>query len=64
MSRQVLTADVVIPASGYSQPERRLKRGQVVELSPGEVAAIGAGNLRATAGRDELGLAATANSSP
>ena len=55
MSRQVLTADVVIAASGYTQPERRLKKGQVVELSAAEITAIGAGNLRVPVTRDQLG---------
>jgi hypothetical protein len=55
MSRQVLTADVTIAASGYTQPERKLKKGQVVELSAAEITAVGAGNLRATVARDALG---------
>ena len=64
MSRQVLTADVVIPATGYAQPERRLRKGQVVELSAAEITAIGAGNLRVTTFPDQLGEGAAANSSP
>jgi len=55
MARQVLTADVVIAATDYQHPERRLKKGQTVELSAAEVTAIGAGNVRVTAPRDMLG---------
>jgi hypothetical protein len=52
MSRQVLTADVTIAATDYQHPERKLKKGHVVELSAAEIAVIGAGNLRAAAFRD------------
>lgn len=55
MSRQVLTADVTIPATDYNHPARVLKKGQAVELSAAEITAIGAGNLRATAARDLQG---------
>jgi hypothetical protein len=55
MARKVLTSDVTIAASGYTQPERKLKKGQVVELSAAEITAIGAGNLRDTVARDQLG---------
>lgn len=55
MARYILTTDVVIAAVSYTQPERRLKKGQAIELSAGEVTAIGAGNLRSTAPRDILG---------
>ena len=55
MARYVLTADILIPAVSYLQPERRLKKGQTVELSAAEVTALGAGNMRATAPRDQLG---------
>jgi len=55
MARQVLTADVVIAATDYQHPERRLKKGQTVELSAAEVTAIGAGNVRVTQPRDMLG---------
>lgn len=55
MSRQILTADVLIPATDYNHPERRLKKGQAVELSAAEITAVGAGNLRATLPRDQLG---------
>jgi hypothetical protein len=63
MSRQVLTADVVIAATDYQHPERRLKKGQTVELSATEITAIGGGNLRATAYRDQLGEGAAAANS-
>jgi hypothetical protein len=55
VSRQVLTADVTIAATDYQHPERRLKKGQTVELSAAEITAIGAGNMRITAPRDQLG---------
>ena len=55
MSRQVLTADVTIAATDYQHPERKLKKGQTVELSAAEITAIGAGNMRVTAPRDALG---------
>jgi hypothetical protein len=55
MSRQVLTADVTIAATDYNHPARVLKKGHVVELTAAEITAIGAGNLRATAPRDQLG---------
>jgi hypothetical protein len=60
MSRQVLTADVVIPAGGYLKVERRLKKGQVVELNATEISEIGAGSLRVTSTanvHDQLGEA-------
>ena len=55
MSRQVLTADVTIAATDDQHPARVLKKGQTVELSAAEITAIGAGNMRATAPRDQLG---------
>ena len=57
MSRQILTKAVTIPATDYAHPARVLLPGMVVELSAAEITAIGAGNLRATAFRDQLGLA-------
>lgn len=49
MARYVVTAPFVIPAAGYSQPERRHKKGDVVELSASEVSAItGAGGTLRT----------------
>lgn len=55
MTRQVLTADVTIAATDYQHPERKLKKGATVELSAAEVTAIGAGNVRVTVSRDQLG---------
>jgi hypothetical protein len=55
MSRQVLSADVTIAATDYNHPERKLKKGQAVELSAAEITAIGAGNLRSVAPRDQQG---------
>jgi hypothetical protein len=63
VSRQVLTADVTIAASGYSQPARVLKKGQTVELSAAEITAIGGGNVRATVQRDSLGEHAAVSNS-
>jgi hypothetical protein len=57
MARQLVTKPVTIAGSGYASPPRTLKPGDVVELSAAEVTAIGAGNLRATSFRDQLGLA-------
>lgn len=57
MSRQILMADVLIPATDYNHPERRLKKGQTIELSAAEITAItGAGGVvRGTVPRDQLG---------
>jgi hypothetical protein len=55
MARYVLTAPVTIAAVSYTQPARVLPKGATVELSSAEVTAIGAGNLRSTAPRDQLG---------
>jgi hypothetical protein len=55
MSRQVLTAPVTIAATDYQHPARILPKGATVELSAAEITAVGAGNLRATAPRDQLG---------
>ena len=57
MSRQIITKPVTIAAVGYAQPARVLVPGQVVELSAAEITAVGAGNMRATVYRDQLGLA-------
>lgn len=60
MARYVVTAaSVVVPFVSYAQPERRHKRGDVVELSASEVTAIGAGNLRALS--SVAGVAAAGN---
>ena len=46
MARFVLTAPVVIPDTDYLHKGRAHKKGDVVELSAAEQAAIGGGNLR------------------
>jgi hypothetical protein len=51
-----MTADVTIAATDYQHPERKLKKGQVVELSAAEITAVGGGNVRVTTVRDQLGL--------
>lgn len=59
----MVTTPVTVPAAGYAQPARVLRKGDVVELSASEVTTIGAGNLRAvtlmaaTARHDQLGEA-------
>lgn len=58
MSRQVLTAPVTISATDYQHPARVLRKGDVVELSAAEITAIGAGNVRVTTFRDQLGESA------
>lgn len=57
MARQIITKAVTIAATDYAHPARVLKPGDVVELTAGEVTALGAGNMRATSFRDQLGLA-------
>lgn len=47
MTRYVVTTPVTVSGSGYNQPPRTLHKGEPVELTPAEVTAIGAGNLRA-----------------
>lgn len=47
MARYVVVVPVTVASSGYQAPGRTHTKGQVVELSAAEVAAIGAGNLRA-----------------
>jgi hypothetical protein len=65
MARYKLTASVTVPGSGYSSPPRVLAKGQVVELSATEVAAItGAGGaVTATTQHDALGEGAGASNS-
>lgn len=61
MTRYVVTVPVTVPGSGYGQPDRKAGKGQVVDLSPAEVTALGAGNLRAvttTSMHDQLGESA------
>jgi hypothetical protein len=57
MARQIITKAVTIAATDYAHPARVLKPGDVVELTAAEVTALGAGNMRATSFRDQLGLA-------
>lgn len=74
MARYTVIANTKVTGSGYNLPDRNLIKGQVLELTAAEVAAIGAGNLRAlsaTAGtggsgnRDTLGTAyAASNATP
>lgn len=79
MARYVMTAAVTLPFVAYTQPGRLLRKGDVVELTAAEVAAIGAGNMRALAAlpatsgtmaaasgtRDQLGTAyAASNATP
>jgi hypothetical protein len=61
VARYVVTAPVKVTGSGYGQPDRVVTKSQVVDLSPAEVTAIGAGNLRAvttTSMHDQLGESA------
>lgn len=60
MARYVVVTPVTVPGSGYGQPPRMLKKGDIVELSAAEVTAIGGGNLRTTSvttAHDQLGEA-------
>jgi hypothetical protein len=61
MARYVVTGDVTVPGAGYGQPPRRLRKGEVVDLSAAEVTTVGAGNLRTattTTMHDQLGESA------
>lgn len=61
MARYVVTATTTVAGSGYGQPARTVRKGDVLELSASEVTAISASNLRAvTAGtmHDQLGESA------
>lgn len=55
MARFVVTKAVLIAFVSYASPGRQHKAGDTIELSPAEVTAIGAGNLRAVVQRDTLG---------
>ena len=57
MSRYVVVTETTVAGSGYSQPPRKVRQHEVLDLSAAEVAAIGAGNLRAvtTTLHDQLG---------
>jgi hypothetical protein len=61
VSRYVVTTTTTVPGGGPGQPARTVAKSQVVDLSPAEVTAIGAGNLRAvtsTSMHDQLGESA------
>jgi hypothetical protein len=61
VSRYVITAPVTVPGNGPGQPPRTVTKSQVVDLSPAEVTALGAGNLRAVTTstmHDQLGESA------
>jgi hypothetical protein len=47
VARYVVTAAVTVAGSGYGQPPRVVHVHEVLDLTPAEVTAIGAGNLRA-----------------
>lgn len=47
MARYVVTVPVTVAGSGYNQPPRVIHKSEVLDLTPAEVTAIGAGNLRA-----------------
>lgn len=74
MARYTVIASTKVTGSGYALPDRNLVKGQVLELNAAEVAAIGAGNLRALSAvagsggggnRDTLGTAfAASNATP
>ena len=72
MARYVIVTPVTVAGSGYAQPPRVLRKGDVVELAAIEVTAIGAGNMRsvqavsgAAGTRDQLGEAfAASNATP
>jgi hypothetical protein len=55
MARFVLTSDVTIAATDYGHPERRLRKGQILDLSAAEVTTIGGGNLRSPTQHDVSG---------
>jgi hypothetical protein len=59
MARLMVTKTFTIAAVGYSQPARTIQAGTVVELSAAEQTAVttAGGTFRATAFRDQLGLA-------
>ena len=60
MSRFIVTTAAAVAFVNYLNPGRTVKKGDAIELSAGEVTAIGAGNLRAvttTTAHDQLGEA-------
>ena len=57
----MVVAPATVPAAGYAQPAQTVTKGQVVDLSPAQVTALGSSNLRAVATttmHDQLGEAA------
>jgi hypothetical protein len=58
VARYVVTTTTTVAGTGYGQPNRTVRRGQVVELSAAEVTAVGSGNLRAVTFHDQLGESA------
>jgi hypothetical protein len=61
VTRYVVEIPVTVPGAGYGQPARTVLKTQVLDLSPAEVTAIGATNLRAVTSstmHDQLGEAA------
>jgi len=59
MARFLITKTFTIAASGYAQPAKTIQAGTMVELSSAEQTAVtsAGGTFRATAFRDQLGLA-------
>jgi len=57
MARYVITGSCTIAGSGYAQPDRPLRLGDVVELSAPELSAVtgAGGSARATTTHDALG---------
>jgi hypothetical protein len=49
MARYILTTAAQVAFVNYLQPGRVHVKGQTVDLSPAEVTALGAGNMRAVA---------------
>jgi len=58
MPSYVVVTTTTVPGTGYGQPDRRLRKGQVVALSAAEVAVVGSSNLRAVTMHDQLGESA------
>lgn len=60
MAKYILQTAAQVAFVNYTNPGRQHFKGQTVDLSPAEVTAIGAGNLRAvstTTAHDQLGEA-------
>jgi len=61
VSRYVVTTTAVVPADGHGTPAQTVSKSQVLDLSPAQVTAVGAGNLRAVTTatmHDQLGESA------